>query len=47
MKHEARIFRSLADETRLSMLCLLMQHEAGNSGRGLIYFLGCLNYING
>jgi ArsR family transcriptional regulator, arsenate/arsenite/antimonite-responsive transcriptional repressor len=27
MKHEARIFRSLADETRLSMLCLLMQHE--------------------
>jgi ArsR family transcriptional regulator, arsenate/arsenite/antimonite-responsive transcriptional repressor len=27
MKHEARVFRSLADETRLSMLCLLMQHE--------------------
>ena len=27
MKHEARVFRSLADETRLSMLCLLMQQE--------------------
>jgi ArsR family transcriptional regulator len=27
MKHEARIYRSLADETRLSMLCLLLQHE--------------------
>ncbi len=27
MQHEARIFRSLADETRLSMLCLLMQHQ--------------------
>ncbi len=27
MRHEARVFRSLADETRLSMLCLLMQHE--------------------
>jgi DNA-binding transcriptional ArsR family regulator len=27
MKHEARVFRSLADETRLSMLCLLMQHD--------------------
>jgi ArsR family transcriptional regulator len=27
MKHVARVFRSLADETRLSMLCLLMQHE--------------------
>jgi|UniRef100_A0A7V6DP58 ArsR family transcriptional regulator len=27
MKHEARVFRSLADETRLSILCLLMQHE--------------------
>jgi len=27
MKHEARIYRSLADETRLSMLCLLLQQE--------------------
>jgi ArsR family transcriptional regulator, arsenate/arsenite/antimonite-responsive transcriptional repressor len=27
MKYEARVFRSLADETRLSILCLLMQHE--------------------
>lgn len=27
MKHEARVFRSLADETRLRILCLLMQHE--------------------
>ena len=27
MGHEARVFRSLADETRLSMLCLLMQQE--------------------
>ncbi len=27
MKHEARVFRSLADETRLSMVCLLMQQE--------------------
>jgi ArsR family transcriptional regulator len=27
MKHVARVFRSLADETRLSMLCLLMQQE--------------------
>ncbi len=27
MKHEARVFRSLADETRLGMLCLLMDQE--------------------
>jgi ArsR family transcriptional regulator len=27
VKHVARVFRSLADETRLSMLCLLMQQE--------------------
>lgn len=26
MKDEARVFRSLADETRLGMLCLLLQH---------------------
>lgn len=27
MRAEARLFKSLADETRLSMLCLLMQQE--------------------
>lgn len=27
MRHEVSVFRSLADETRLSMLCLLMQQE--------------------